>query len=76
MYWLNVDLPTGAVKLHRDGCRYCLARETRKKGVNRLDDNGGWFSFESTSEAKEFFKKNHGDMIWVPCKVCCPEKTA
>lgn len=73
MLWLNVDYPTGLWKLHRDSCRFCDPVETLNKGVNTLEDNGGWISFKSYDDAEKCFETNSGDdSIWQPCKVCDP----
>ena len=71
-FWLNVDYPTGLVKLHRSSCRHCTPGQGLYKKVNSVGKNGGWFSFRTPEEAKEYYENNESEMIWQPCKVCNP----
>jgi hypothetical protein len=43
------------------------------KGINVMKDYGGWFSFHTIREAKDFYEKNGSQDNWQPCKVCKPE---
>jgi hypothetical protein len=75
LFWLNADLPTGIWKLHRDGCLYCKPEETHSKGVEKMKDDGGWFSFPTVKEAYEFYKGQDERYVWQPCKVCRPDES-
>jgi hypothetical protein len=74
MLWLNIDLATSIWKLHDENCIYCKPKRSLNKGIDLMGRNGGWFSFKSYSEAKEFYEKKGKTQIWQPCKVCKPEK--
>ena len=74
MFWLNADLPTGIWKLHRDGCLYCKPEETHSKGVEKMKDGGGWFSFPTLKAAYEFYKGQNERYVWQPCKICKPDQ--
>ncbi len=74
MFWINVDRPTGAWKLHKEACRFCKPKETKNKGVEELKQDGGWIQVNSYKTASDFFKTNHiHNEYWQPCKVCKPE---
>jgi hypothetical protein len=73
-FWLNVDYPTGLIKLHRSSCRHCTPGQGLFKKVNKIGKNGGWFSFSTPADAKRFYEENESEMIWQPCKVCRPVK--
>lgn len=71
-FWLNVDFPTGLVKLHRSSCRHCTPGQGLYKKVNKIGKNGGWFSFSTPEDAKQYYDEKESEMIWQPCKVCNP----
>jgi hypothetical protein len=74
MFWLNINRPTGAWKLHKESCRFCNPRETRNKGLNELKQNGGWIQVESYESATVYFDKKHNhNEYWQPCKECRPK---
>lgn len=55
-YWLNVDKPTKKCTMHVEGCIFELEkRETPLKGIGRIKRDGGWFSFSSLQEIKNYF---------------------
>ena len=72
MFWVNLDTVTTIWKLHHEDCRYCKPEETPNKGVNTMKRHGGWFQFETTSEAHLFYRQGGKNQIWQPCKVCSP----
>jgi hypothetical protein len=69
-YWLNIDKPTRFAKLHRDTCRFCKPYAQNFKGINEVNDHGGWFEFNSPEEAYAFFRDNFPQTLWQPCKKC------
>jgi len=74
VFWLNVDKPTGAWKLHKKSCRFCKPNETYLKGVNHMKKDGGWFEFESYQSAYKFCETDRKHFeYWQPCKICNPE---
>jgi hypothetical protein len=73
MFWLNVDLIWRGWKLHHENCRFCKPKGSAMKGINVMKDNGGWFSFQTIREARDFYEKHGSEDIWQPCKVCKPE---
>jgi hypothetical protein len=60
-------------KLHREDCSYCKPRSSAWKGINEMNRNGGWFSFQTVEEAYEYYIENGEGAIWQPCKKCRPE---
>jgi hypothetical protein len=57
MFWVNVDKPTGTCTIHKEGCGYVLKNESPLKGIGELKDDGGWVSFPSIDEAKNYCQK-------------------
>ncbi|MFZ7137857.1 MAG: hypothetical protein ACOWW1_05515 [archaeon] len=58
-YWVNVDIPTKSF-LHVEGCPFEVnKKETLLKGIAKLKKDGGWLSFPSISEAKNYFEQKH-----------------
>jgi len=72
MFWLDVDLVTPAANLHTEECMYIQPQATDRKGVNEMQLDGGWFSFDSVGEAMRFFKvkKLNGEVA--ACLLCRP----
>ncbi len=59
MYWMNVDIPTRQCTLHRSGCTYeRRKRATPYKGIGHLGRDGGWLSFSSEQEARDYFSRH------------------
>jgi hypothetical protein len=56
MFWLDVDLVSGAATLHKGDCLHIEPKATEQKGVNEMRTDGDWFSFDSIGEAMRFFK--------------------
>ena len=71
-YWVNVDFPTRSYKLHRIDCRHCNPTETRLKGVKRLISDGGWLEYSNKKEARDYWRLQHSNLKWNPCKICQP----
>ena len=72
-YWLNVDLSTRIAKLHKETCIYCKPYDQHTKGINEMNGSGGWFKFESPTEAQRYYQDKKLNLFWQPCKVCKPE---
>ena len=71
-YWVNVDFPTESYKLHRKDCRHCTPTETPLKGFKELKKDGGWLEFSSKKEARVYWKLQHSNLKWDPCRICFP----
>ncbi|MCP3993466.1 MAG: hypothetical protein GY722_00160 [bacterium] len=58
-YWMNVDHPNKTCVIHTNGCSHVVHRlDAGHKGLDVMSRDGGWFSFESYSEAKGFFSSD------------------
>jgi len=73
VYWVNVDMGTRVVKLHKEACIWCRPRDQRVKGVNEMTGSGGWYSFESPGEAERFCRGLDLGLLWSPCRFYNPE---
>jgi len=72
-YWLNIDLSTRIAKLHKETCIYCKPHDQHTKDINKMNSSGGWFKFESPTEAERYCRGLDLKIFWQPCKVCKPE---
>jgi hypothetical protein len=71
--WLNVDVPSKTVRVHKEECRYCRPSPSLLKGVNKMEREGAWFSFDTYQEAMRFYREHFlGKMALKTCKVCDP----
>ncbi|MBO9130385.1 hypothetical protein [Bacillus sp. 165] len=69
-YWLNVDKTGKLGTLHSSLCSFRLLQETPFKGIERNKIDGGWFSFQSTFQAKEWLPKNFPHYQYQECSHC------
>ncbi|MBO8171581.1 MAG: hypothetical protein H0Z33_06815 [Bacillaceae bacterium] len=79
MIWMNVDRPMKTCTIHADPvCPYVRKkRETDYKGVERLKRDGGWLSFDSLLEAREYHLSQFDDYsLKQHCGAAEREKTA
>ncbi len=56
-FWLNIDKVDKLGTLHTSKCNKRIQEETANKGINRLKNHGGWFSFQNPKDAKEELEK-------------------
>lgn len=70
--WVNVDKPTKTCTIHADeGCTYVKDRqETPFKGVGELKRDGGWISFNSVDEARNWCQSKYTRYEIKSCKLC------
>jgi len=55
MFWVNADVPDKKLTLHRTTCAYLPAnKESTRKGLGTMKQDGGWFRFSSQSQARAF----------------------
>lgn len=65
--WLNIDLPTKTVTLHRLNCTNVISRkESIYKGINILRRDGGWLYFESKDDADLFCVNQYAGYKKIP----------
>jgi hypothetical protein len=69
-FWLNVDKSERAGTLHSSHCSFRLLQETPFKGIDRNKAEGGWFSFMTAFQAKEWLPKNFPDYQYKECNHC------
>jgi len=69
VYWLNVDKQSYVSKLHKNECPHCNPKETNLKGIEVEKYDGGWFSFTSVLDAKQFQETSFPKAMISPCGV-------
>ena len=73
MIWLNVNVPLKIVVVHKEECRYCRAGSSLLKGLNKMEKEGGWFSFDTYQDAIKYYRDHFmATMSLKKCKVCKP----
>jgi hypothetical protein len=68
--WVNVDVPTQICMVHDLRCRHVPKSETGIKGIGRMLQNGGWFSFNDAEEALNYKNINHPNFYMTVCQSC------
>jgi len=76
--WINEDKPTKTCTIHTDeSCFYVKSKEASPfKGVEEQKRDGGWFSFSSGDDARDWCESNYPDFKIKTCKLCNSEFTA
>ena len=69
-YWVNIDYTKKTYKIHKKECKFCNPEQSRTKGINKLKIGGGWFSFGTLEDAKEYYKSINNKINIVYCKIC------
>ena len=72
MYWLDIDEVSHTATLHTSDCIHIKPQTTERKGVNELQQDGAWFSFNSVSEAMRFYKTKRLSGEVTECLLCRP----
>jgi hypothetical protein len=70
MYVLNIDKPTKSCTLHLSNCNSLLIKETKKKGIGQLLEDGGWIEFFSKEEAINCYESKHLSYSFRGCSKC------
>lgn len=68
--WMNVDYPDKCCTVHKKSCSYVLSSETTTKGIERNLKDGGWYQFESISDAENNHRSFYGQLRYKKCKKC------
>ena len=71
MYWLNIDIPTQKMTIHKSNCLYKPTLIVNKP-VNQMGKKGGWYSFPDIVSLKQFWITNKFDYELNYCKICRP----
>jgi hypothetical protein len=73
LIWLNVDIPSKTVVVHKEECRYCRPNTSLLKGLNKMLKEGAWFSFDRYQDAIIYYREHFLEtMTLKTCKVCKP----
>ena len=75
MFWIDVDYKSGNNTVHREDCVHSVPDNNPSKGVNKLGEEGGWFSFPTVGEAVRYVKVNKISGLINHCRYCAPLTT-
>ena len=71
MIWLNVYVPSKTVRIHKEECRYCRPNSSLLKGLNKMQKEGAWFSFDTYQDAMKYYREHFLEkMTLKSCNVC------
>jgi len=71
MIWLNVYVPSKTVRSHKEECRYCRPNSSLLKGLNKMQKEGTWFSFDTYQDAMKYYREHLLEkMTLKSCNVC------
>lgn len=71
MFWVNIDIPMQMFTVHRSDCYY-KPKPSQNKGINKIERNGGWMSFDDVLAVKKFYDREYSTFYFHLCKFCKP----